>query len=230
MLGVGDLLCPERCAGCDRMARGGLCRACLDRLPRLGPQLCTLCGRPSCRPVGRCRDCAGRELWFDLARQTVGFDPVVRRAIHRFKYSGCRSLGEPLAGLIAELLGHAENAAAVTWVTPSPDRLRRTGTDHGRVLAELVAGRLGRPAVPMLGRVRRTQPQMKLDPAERRTNLSGAFRATLCPPSDVLLVDDVFTTGSTASEAARALKKAGAGRVVVLTAARSYAPDPGVYT
>jgi predicted amidophosphoribosyltransferase len=230
MLGLGDLLCPERCAGCARMARGGLCRECFDGLPRLGPESCALCGRPGRRPAARCRDCEGRVLFFDLARQTVGFNPVVREAVHRFKYSGCRSLGQPLAELIVEQLGCAENAGAVTWIPPDAGRVRRSGTDHGRVLAELVGGALGRPALPMLGRVRRTAPQMKLDPAARRTNLAGAFRSSLCPPAEVLVVDDVFTTGSTASEAARALKKAGAHRVTVLSAARSYAPDPGAYT
>jgi predicted amidophosphoribosyltransferase len=155
---------------------------------------------------------------------------VIREAVHRFKYSGCRSLGQPLAELIVEHLGCAVNAGAVTWIPPDADRARRSGTDHGRVLAELVAGKLGRPAVPTLVRVRPTLPQMKLDPATRRTNLAGAFRSCLCPPAEVLVVDDVFTTGSTASEAARALKKAGARRVVVLSASRSYAPDPGAYT
>ncbi len=230
MLGLGDLLCPERCAGCNRMARGGLCSSCLAGLPRLGPEVCELCGRPSLRPGARCRDCAGRDLHFDLARQAVQFEAVVRRAVHRFKYSGCRSLGRPLAGLIAEQLHWASGATAVTWVPPSPERVRSSGTDHGKVLAELVAGSLGRPAVPMLARVRKTAPQMKLDPAARRTNLAGAFRATLCPPAEVLVVDDVFTTGSTASEAGRALKAAGARRVIVLSAARSYAPEPGAYT
>lgn len=230
MLGLGDLLCPERCAGCNRMARGGLCRECLAALPRLGPQLCAFCGRPSRRPVVRCRDCEGRELSFDLARQTVGFDSVVREAVHRFKYSGCRSLAEPLAELIGEQVACAKDARAVTWVPPDVGRVRKTGIDHGRVVAELVAGALGLPAVPTLGRVRATLPQMQLDPAERRTNLTGAFRCILCPPPAVLVVDDVFTTGSTASEAARALKQAGARRVIVLSAARSYAPDPRAYT
>jgi predicted amidophosphoribosyltransferase len=132
--------------------------------------------------------------------------------------------------LIVETLGCAGSARAVTWVPPDVSRVRETGNDHGRVLAELVAGSLGRPAVPLLARVRHTAPQMRLDPAERRTNLAGAFRASLCPPAEVLVVDDVFTTGSTASEAARALKNAGARRVIVLSAARSYAPDPGAYT
>lgn len=230
MSGLGDLICPERCAGCDRMARGGLCRDCIAGLPRIGPGVCDLCGRPCSRPAARCRDCRDRDLLFDLARQAVGFSPVVRKAVHLFKYSGCRSLAGPLAGLITEQLHHAKGAEAVTWVTPGADRVRQTGTDHGRVLAELVAGALEKPALPLVSRVRRTLPQMQLDPDARRANLSGAFRARLCPPDEVLVVDDVFTTGSTASEVARALKSAGARRVVVLSVARSYAPDPGAYT
>jgi competence protein ComFC len=230
MIGLADLLCPERCAGCGDPTRGGLCNACINGLTRLGPFVCSFCGRPSQRPRARCRDCRERELWFDLARQAVEYDTVVRSAIHRFKYSGYRSLAGPLASLVGELLDEAAAADVVTWVTPGIERARRTGTDHGRVLAGLVAESLGRPAVPMVARTRKTLPQMKLDPAARRTNLDGAFRATLCPPDEVLVVDDVFTTGATASEVARVLKKAGARRVIVLSVARSYAPDPGAYT
>jgi len=226
MLGLPDLLCPERCAGCGRAARGGLCRTCFDRLERIGPQVCRCCGRPAQRQVASCVDCRGRRLHFDLARQAVSFGPVVRTAVHRFKYSGCRSLARPLAELIGELVPQAGETEAVTWVSPSPDRLRSTGIDHGRVLAGLVAEQLGLPAYPMIVRVRRTSPQMKLDPKARRTNLAGAFRAAICPPDQVLVVDDVFTTGSTASEAARALKAAGATRVVALSAARSFALAP----
>ncbi|HEX2178070.1 MAG TPA: ComF family protein [Actinomycetota bacterium] len=230
MSGLADLMCPESCAGCSRPARGGLCLRCLGSLPRINGTGCACCGRPGSRPAPRCRDCRGRRLEFDLARQAVEYDRIVRTAIHRFKYSGCRSLGKPLAALVAELAAvHAPWPDALTWVCPSPERLRRTGTDHGRVLAEQVAGRLGRPAVPMLTRVRRTAPQMKLDPDARRSNLAGAFRCTTCPPPEVVVVDDVFTTGSTASEAARALKAAGAERVAVLCVARSFAPDPGAY-
>lgn len=227
MRGLTDLLCPEACAGCGRMARGGLCRGCIEELPRLGPSLCGYCGRPCRRPAGECRDCRGRVLHFDLARQAAEYGPVLRKAISRFKYSGCRGLAVPLAGLVSELLDpHALEVDAVTWVPPSPERLRRTGIDHGGELARRVAEGLGRPAVGMTARIRPTLPQMKLDPAARRTNLAGAFRATLCPPARVLVVDDVFTTGSTASEVARALKSAGAARVVVLGAARSFTAAP----
>ncbi len=212
------------------MARGGLCLDCMQGLARLGPCVCALCGRPGLSPASRCRDCSNREIHFDMARQAVEFGPVVRSAVHRFKYSGCKPLGNLLAELVVEVCEGAPGARAVTWVAPSSNRLRQTGTDHGRVLAELVAANLGLPALPLVRRVRPTAPQMKLDPTARRTNLQGAFRASLCPPAEILLVDDVFTTGSTASEVAGALKNSGARRVVVASVARSYAPEPEAYT
>ncbi len=230
MRGVADLLLPETCAGCRRPARGGLCRVCSEGLTRLGPFVCSRCGRPGSRPALSCRDCRNRELCFDQARQAVQFGQVARSAVHRFKYSGCRHIGVLLADLVAEACEGAWSVDAVTWVAPSPERLRRTGTDHGKLLAELVAGNLGRPAVPMVRRVRRTSPQMRLDPEARRINVQGAFRATTCPPARVLLVDDVFTTGSTASDVARALKVSGARSVFVAGVARSYMPDFRAYT
>lgn len=151
---------------------------------------------------------------------------MVRRAIHQFKYLGCRSLAGPLAQLVAEVgAPHAGGMQAVTWVPASPERRRRTGVDHGRLLAEPAARRLGVPPVPLLRRIRRVAPQMGLSPSERRRNLQGAFAALHPVPATVLVVDDVFTTGSTASEVATVLKSAGAGRVVVLGVARSYAPE-----
>lgn len=167
---------------------------------------------------------------FDLARQGAEYGPVLRRALHRFKYSGCRSLALPLAELAVEAAaGHRLTADAVTWVPPGPERVRRTGVDHGRLIAERVARDLGLPAPALLYRVRRTVPQMTLSPEDRRVNVTGSFRAALCAPESVLVVDDVFTTGSTASEAARALKAAGARRVSVVTAARAFTPaTPGL--
>lgn len=172
--------------------------------------------------VSGCRDCRGRRLAFDLARQAVEFGPLVRVAIHRFKYMGLSSLGSALASLIVELVNPSERPAdLITWVPASEDRLRETGFDHGKRLAELVARQLGLPARSTLIRVRPTEPQMRLPQAARRKNLVGAFMAPSPLPPEVMLIDDVFTTGATAGEAGRALKAAGAKRVTVLCAARA---------
>jgi ComF family protein len=157
-----------------------------------------------------------------MARQAVEFGPLVRAAIHRFKYMGMSSLGNALASLIVELVDPSERPAdLITWVPAADDRLRETGLDHGKLLAELVARQLGVLAQPTLKRVRATEPQMRLPQAARRRNLVGAFRASWPPPPDVMLIDDVFTTGATAGEAGRALKAAGVQRVTVFCAARA---------
>jgi ComF family protein len=148
---------------------------------------------------------------------------VVRRAIHQFKYSGATSLAVFLAALVVELAEALElKTNTLTWVPASSKRLRKTGVDHGKLLCDLVAKGLGARALPLLARTRQSAPQMSMSPQARRTNLHGAFVAVLPPPDAVVLIDDVYTTGSTATEAARALKVAGARSVAVLCAARSF--------
>ncbi|MEX2586656.1 MAG: double zinc ribbon domain-containing protein [Actinomycetota bacterium] len=224
MSAVADLLFPDPCAGCARLVRGGLCDSCLRSLPKLGPDVCARCGRPSEYGVFRCPDCHGRAVGFDCARQAAPYSSTLRTLIHRFKYVGSRPATVALARLVAPLVPDLRTTSdLITWVAPGPDRVRRSGLDHGRRLAMLVAAEVDLPASPRLRRVRRTQPQMKLSPDRRRTELRGAFEALDCSGLDVVVVDDVFTTGSTASEAGRALKAAGAGSVTVLCAARAYA-------
>lgn len=171
-----------------------------------------------------CRDCRGRQLCFDSARQAAEFDEVLRTAIHQLKYSGRISLVRPLSRLVVDLAQSGSLAPQfITWVPASPDRLRKTGTDHAGALARLVAEQLGVECGATLARLRSTPAQMSLKPAERRRNLQGAFVAldSAAQPG-LVLVDDVFTTGSTASEASRALKDGGAPTVDVLCVARSY--------
>lgn len=223
MPAVADLLFPDSCAGCSRLVRGGLCEACLRAVPRLGRDVCARCGRPSEYGVFRCPDCYRRALGFDKARQAARYSPAVRRLVHRCKYSGSRSSGQALASLILELLVELDSLPEVlTWVTPGWDRLRRSGVDHGQMIVRLVGIESGLPVRRYLTRVRATPPQMSLPPAERRHVLKGAFVSAPCAGLRVGVVDDVFTTGSTASEAGRALRKAGAASVTVLCAARSF--------
>lgn len=238
MRALADLLYPELCVGCGRRARGGLCGPCAGAIRRLGPATCRCCGAPSVVGVPRCRECRPVPVAFDRACQAVEFGQVVRRAIHRLKYRSERSLAEALGALVVELvrgpygaeLGLEAGARrpVATWVPTTAGRLRDRGYDHGRLLAECVAGALGWAAVPLLGRVRDTPAQARLQTHARRRNLDGALSPAVPPPPEVVVIDDVYTTGATASEAARALKAGGAERVVVLGVARALRPDPSL--
>lgn len=175
------------------------------------------------RPVS-CRWCAAEPPAYDYARSAARYEGPLRDALHAFKFSGRRALARPLADLLLEQCG-GTLPGGITAVVPVPlarDREYLRGFNQARLLAERVAGRLGAPHEPRwLARVRATHPQSDLSAAERRANVRGAFRASPAAAGrDVLVVDDVFTTGATLAECARALREAGAVRIGVLTVAR----------
>jgi predicted amidophosphoribosyltransferase len=134
-------------------------------------------------------------------------------------------LAQPSADWPAEpaaARGRPPTDAAVVAVPLSASRLRERGFDQARVLATALASGLALPLLPALTRVRATEAQSRLDLAARRRNLSEAFRARgPVPPRQVVLVDDVITTGATVDAAARALRAAGARRVLVAAVART---------
>jgi predicted amidophosphoribosyltransferase len=214
-----DLILPVRCVVCDA-AGEQLCRACRDALPRLGPPWCDRCGAPTAWPVARCRECSGRRVAFASARAAVAYDDGVRRLVHAWKERGLRKLAATAADEIAYALSPPAGATAIAFVPP--DRAR--GLERGHHPAERLARELGRrwalPALPLLGRTRPVPRQRGLALADRRRNVTGAFVPARETPTRVALVDDVYTSGSTASAAATALRKGGARRVDVVTFAR----------
>lgn len=215
-----DLLLPRRCLVCGA---GGtqLCAGCLERLPRLGPPLCARCGAPTAWPVRRCRECAGRRLAFASARAAVAYDDAVRRIVTGWKERGLRALADGAAGIVAETVPCPAGAATVTFVPPDAGRRLERGHHPAERLAEALAARWQLPCTPLLARAGAARRQRGLSLAERRRNVSRAFRATARAPTRVLLVDDVYTSGATVSAAATALRVAGARTIDVVTFARA---------
>jgi len=134
----------------------------------------------------------------------------VRAAVLTAKVSGARAGWGPLAGpLIARLATMRPPVDAVTWVTSVPARIRQRGIDHARALAELVAPALDAPLVQLL--------DVGRGPVHRERYVARME----VPSSDLVLVDDVLTTGATAWRAAAALRAAGAASVVLVVLARA---------
>ena len=215
------LLLPRRCAGCGAVG-DALCRACTERLVRVGPTGCARCGAPGPWPVARCVACPSARLSFATARAALVYDAALRPIVASWKEHGRRDLTEALAALVEAAL--ARPAVDVLAFVPG-ERERRL--QRGHVPAESLARALGRgwgiEVVALLERVEsapRTR-QAGLGRAERRANVHGAFRASRTPAPTVCLVDDVFTTGATASACATALRRSGAQRVDVVALARS---------
>jgi predicted amidophosphoribosyltransferase len=216
LLGV---LLPEHCVCCG----GGeelLCVGCRARLVVLRGTLCARCGCPTAWPVERCGECAGRRLSFASARAAVAYDGPGRALVVAWKERGLRRVGGLAADLLVDTVPRPA-ADALAFVPGDGDRVGWRGLNTAEELARALGARWDLPVRRLLVRARGARPQRGLSRAERRANIRAAFRGAGASPPAVGLVDDVYTTGSTVSAAARELRAAGARRVHVVTFARS---------
>jgi ComF family protein len=162
---------------------------------------------------------------FDQAVSVGQFEGPLREAIHQFKYRPCRSLGKPLGEWMVDRI---KVLASIDMIVPVPlhaRRLRQRGFNQSLLLAHRMSKRYGVPlSSDNLLRVRPTRPQVELTGDERIVNVAGAF-ALLRPfeieTKNIILIDDVFTTGATMNECAGVLKAAGAAQVTAFTLARA---------
>ncbi len=217
-----NLLFPVTCCVCSAPVLerrwGGACPDCWSGLIPLEPPFCAQCGEPAPAIEGLCGFCRKGEHAFDFARSALLFSGALREIIHHLKYSDRVSLANTLGDILKECLERERFGGGL--VVPVPLHRARERA-RGFNQAELIAARLGRPMNARLLRRRQNTPsQTGLTRNERRQNLAGAFEARGPVGGTVIVVDDVYTTGSTVNEIARTLKRAGAERVEVLTVAR----------
>lgn len=207
-----DLIYPPRCAFCRRLLSGrekGVCRFCRPKLPYVPAD-----GQVQhFRNVGKCLS-------------PLYYHGSVKDSLHRYKFGGATAYADIYSEFIVKCIDENQiSCDSITWVPLSRRRLRRRGYDQAELLAKLIAKHLGQSPVRLLKKQRDTPPQSKTGSVEkRRANIAGAYaclRPELVQGKQVLLVDDIVTTGATLSEAARVLKKAGAKEVICATLARS---------
>jgi len=228
---VKDLVFPPHCLGCERPLASSrpplLCPDCLAELAWIRSPRCSCCGLPfDAGGDHLCGDCLAGNFAFDRARSLWRYQPPVSALILALKFKGQLTGIASLARLAAE--SESLDLGEPDLILPVPlwlDRLRGRGFNQALVLARgcFPAWRK-RIRVQVLARTRATPPQSSLSGEQRRQNLRRAF--SLADPSAVagrriLLVDDVFTTGSTLNECSRILRGAGAARIEAFTLARS---------
>ena len=211
-----DLLFPQWCVGCGK-AGDFLCDTCRRSLPRIMPPICPRCGKP--QPSGiLCPGCVGWQTEIDGLRSPFQFDGVIRQAIHQLKYRNLRALVVPLAKLLMDYL--ITNPMPGEVLVPVPlhqKRLRERGYNQSRLLARELGKFITLPVVDdCLIRQRHASPQARTSSVEeRRSNVANAFtcRNHRLQDKQVLLIDDVATSGATLDACASALKAAGASSV-----------------
>lgn len=227
---------PADCAACGISLTSDpvplFCKTCWETIMPLRLARCSQCDRPFPSPVAltyspthRCHHCTIRPPAYMKAWTLYPYLPPLQDAICLFKYRGKVSLARPLGRLMLDALPAALDADLVIPVPLHPTRLREREFNQSLLLADQVAKHIHLPlSFTNLVRTTQSEPQSTLSRKERIKNLRRAF-AVRHPQSiahkRILLIDDVFTTGTTVNECAKVLRKAGAQAIFVLTLART---------
>lgn len=232
--GFQDLVYPPLCIHCrshplEEYPFAGLCPDCVRLLPLNIPPFCIQCNRHQgeAYPAPRCRNCREHPPAFDFAWGACRYTPYVRGLLHQFKFRQKTYLRHVF---VRQMLTYCaryrldiDQFDAFVPMPLAPARLRERGYNQARLLAEPLALHFGKPLWHnVILKTRMTPPQSSLGRKERFTNVRGAFRinpSKRISGANILIIDDLLTTGATAAAAAHSAKSAGAGTVAVLTLA-----------
>ena len=214
-----DWLFPPQCGGCNRVGYRW-CPDCQKQVQRIPEPVCEACGLPKPSP-GLCPECRLAVPPYKIMRSWLIFQGSIRRALHSLKYRRNIALGDALAHHLAEYV--ASLGWPIELVIPIPlgkNRIKERGYNQTGLLAMPLASIQNWQYMPkVLIRCRETRTQVGLTAAKRRENVRGAFRAQdrLIQGRNILLMDDVATTGPTLAEGALTLMNAGAKAVYGMT-------------
>ena len=210
------LLFPPRCAFCGTWLEEGekeVCVHCMEEVHFLTPSQ-----QPPPPP------------YVNSVAAALQYEKAVRNAVHRLKFRAARSVAAPFGRYVAHqarmMLGGAFDV--VTWVPTNRANLHARGYDHARMIAQQAARRLELPCMPLLRKAHRTKAMYGLTPSQRKANIFDAFcvkKGADVLGKNILIIDDVLTTGATLSECARTLRAAGAASVSAAVLAAVKKPD-----
>ncbi|MDD2445988.1 MAG: ComF family protein [Clostridia bacterium] len=226
-----DIIYPTdiKCIFCgdelDRTNYECTCKSCLPKLPYNNKQICDCCGVSidSVSPI--CNECHSKNPPYYIARAPFEYADKIKNIINNFKYNNAKYLAKPLSQFMAkEYYKHNFNCQLIVFTPLSKEKLKERGYNQAELLANelaIILNLLIRKDIVI--KVKKTLSQTTLNHAERKLNLENAFKIIdkkAVKNKNILLVDDVFTTGATITAISNLLKKSGA-KVYVLTIAHT---------
>lgn len=225
------LLFPPRCPFCDRVLFHSLfaqsplvCRECQGIPEYVKEPACCKCGKPlQDEREEYCYDCSRKDLAYAQGKALWAYKDPVKGSLYRFKYQNRREYAGYYSLELARAYGEWIRRCGISAVVPIPlsrKRLRQRGFNQAELVARKLGKEMGLPVFPeLLLRVRDTRAQKELNDEERKNNLKRAFKssANKVQLDHILLIDDIYTTGTTMNEAAKELKRAGATEIYCLS-------------
>jgi ComF family protein len=228
------LIFPERCPFCDSIIfrpyhqdQYTLCQSCRQKYAKtvypIQEPICKKCGKPlSNERQEYCFDCLKKAHCFIEGRALYRYQDPIRQSLYRFKYSGRPEYAHYYAQELFNLQQSWLNNCRLDAIVPIPlhnKRKNRRGYNQAELIAKDLSGYLNVPLLTkFLTRAKNTKPQKELSESERKNNMKGAFKITKnkVQLDNVLLVDDIYTTGSTMDSAAVTLQMAGVKRIYII--------------
>lgn len=209
----------------DRNRKYNMCDNCIEKVQWVGVETCHVCGRPlEEEGVYLCPDCIDHERYFDQGFTCAAYGLYERKMIADFKKSGKLHLARVLGHILYDRIV-IENLD-IDGIIPVPihkKRLKERGFNQTELMGRFLSQRSGWPLwADGLIRIRQTSAMKKLDKWERRKNMEKVFQVKnpeKIAGKNILVIDDIFTTGATLEECAKALKTVGAQKVYILTIA-----------
>jgi ComF family protein len=224
--GLLDMVFPPRCVVCGEImeqGEGQIHAACRKKLFPAKEPVCLHCGRPvASRRTEYCYDCARKkEFVFRQGRALYLYKGDIKKSMYRFKYSNKREYGRFFADEAAAMWGSWLERIRPDAIVPVPmyrKKEKRRGYNQAMVFARQLSRKTGIPVAEPVLRNRDTRPQKELNDIERENNLKNAFQKekVIVQYNKILLVDDIYTTGSTADAVSEVLLAAGAKEIYFL--------------
>ena len=224
-----EILYPDRCPGCDdilypKERQKGFCKKCAKKIKTVGDGVCIKCGKKlKDDRVEFCKDCENNHHYFVQSKAAFVYEGPMKPAMYRFKYSNRRGYGKIFADVIWRQYGKWVKDNGIQGIIPIPmykPKERRRGYNQAMVLAKELGRRSGLPVYSdLVLRIRNSAPQKNLNPQERKNNLQNAFkiRKNEVKLRKILLIDDIYTTGSTMDAVGKVLLEDGVEKIYAMS-------------
>lgn len=225
---IKELLFPRRCPVCDgvvKFNREKICGACKEKLVPVKEPWCCKCGKPlQQKEQEYCRDCIRGRHVFTRGRAVFTYDSIAA-SIYRFKYQGRQEYGECYGELASSVLAEEKQLRKADALIPVPlhkKRQRKRGYNQAALFAKALGAEWGIPVrEDLVMRQKNTKPLKQFNPSERQNNLKKAFKLMQndVKLNTIIIVDDIYTTGSTIDAVAGVFLEAGVHRIYFVTLA-----------